>query len=89
MPKYKIIYDRKNCIGVGSCALLAAKFWKMNPADDKADLVDGKQNEKQKKDEVFELEIDEKDLHQNKEAARNCPVNVIKIFDEKGKEVTL
>ncbi|MBI2668954.1 ferredoxin [Candidatus Woesearchaeota archaeon] len=89
MPKYKIIYDRKNCISVGSCALLAAEFWKMNPTDDKADLVDGKQNEKQKKDEVFELEIDEKDLHQNKEAARNCPVNVIRIFDEKGKEVTL
>lgn len=82
MPTYKIVYDRKNCIGVSSCAILAEKFWKMNE-DTKADL----QGAKQVKDGVWELEIEEKDLHQNKEAARNCPVNVIKIYDEEGKEV--
>lgn len=83
MPKYKIVYDRKNCIGVSSCALLAEKFWKMN-ADDKADLVGGKE----KKDGIWELEIEEKDLYTNKEAARNCPVGVIKIFDEKGEQIS-
>ncbi len=83
MPKYKIVYDRKNCIGVSSCALLAEEFWTMN-ADDKADLVEGKENA----DGKWEREIEEKDLHKNKEAARNCPVGVIRIFDEKGKEVS-
>ncbi len=81
MPKYKIIYDRQNCIGVSSCAILADKFWKMNE-DTKADLIGAL-----KKNGFFELEIEEKDVHINKEAARNCPVGVIKIFDAQGKQI--
>ena len=88
MPQYKIVYDRKNCIGVSSCALLAGKFWVMDKKDDKAVLVGGKLVEgKNKGDHTWELKIDENDLEINKDAARNCPVNVIKIYDEKGKEV--
>ncbi len=82
MAKYKIVYDRSNCIGVSSCALLAEQFWKMND-DNKADLLGGTE----KNPGIWERIIDEKDLHANLEAARNCPVMVIKIFDEKGKEV--
>lgn len=82
MQKYKIIYDRQNCIGVSSCALLAEDFWKM-AADDKADLVGSKENSSG----VWERHIDEKDLEKNKEAARNCPVGVIKIVDENGKQI--
>lgn len=85
MPRYKILYDRKNCIGVSSCALLAEKFWVMDKKDDKAVLVGGN---KKGNDEAWELTIDEKDLEVNKDAARNCPVNVIKIYDEEGKEVS-
>jgi len=83
MPKYTIIYDRKNCIGVSSCALLAEEFWTMN-ADDKADLVGGKET----KDGTWQREIEEKDLHKNKEAVRNCPVGVIRIFDKERKQVS-
>lgn len=115
MPRYKIIYDRKNCIGVSSCALLAEKFWVMNRRDDKAVLVGWKRvGEKlvgaelvegelvvgklgggklvegtNQGHDTWELIIDEKDLEVNKDAARNCPVNVIKIYEEEGKEVTL
>ena len=85
MAKYKISYDRKNCIGASSCAILAEKFWKMDKNDDKADLVGGKKTG----DDLWELEIDELYLEQNKEAARNCPVNVIKIVNEKRKEVKI
>ena len=85
MTTYKIIYDRKNCIGVGSCAILADTFWVMNKADDKADLVGAAA----KKDDIWELEINEVRLEENKEAARNCPVGVIKIVDQLGKEVDL
>ena len=85
MPTFKISYDRKNCIGVSSCALLADKFWVMNREDDKAVLV----GSKSKGNDTWELKIDGKDLEVNKEAARNCPVNVIKIYDEEGKEVQL
>ena len=83
MPKYKIVYDRSNCIGVSSCALLAEEFWKM-AADTKADLVGAKQT----KEGIWEREIEEKDLHKNKEAARNCPVGVIKIFAKDGKQIS-
>ena len=82
MAKYKIVYDREGCIGVGSCALLALKFWKMTPENDKADLLGAKK----RKDGKWELIIDENDFFVNTEAARNCPVNVIKIYDESGKE---
>ena len=85
MAKYKIVYDRKNCIGARSCAILAEAFWTMDAKEDKADLVGGKNIG----NETWELTIDEKDLHVNKEAARNCPAMVIKIYDENGKEVTL
>ncbi len=83
MPKYKIIYDRNNCIGVGSCTILAEKFWKM-AQDDKADLVGAREIG----NGIWELEIDESVLEENKEAARNCPVGVIKVFDEKGAQVS-
>ncbi len=83
MSKHKIIYDRTNCIRVSSCAILAEEFWKMN-ADNKADLVYGKE----RNDGKWELEIEEKDLHKNQEAARNCPVAVIKIFDETGTQIS-
>ena len=85
MAKYAVEYDRKNCIGVSSCALLADKFWVMNREDDKAVLV----GSKPKGNDIWELKIDAKDLEVNKEAARNCPVNVIRIYDEEGKEVQL
>lgn len=81
--KYKIVYGRSNCIGVSSCALLAEKFWKMN-ADTKADLVGAKEVS----EGVWELDIDEKDVEQNKEAARNCPVGVIKIIAKCGKQIS-
>lgn len=82
MSKYKIVYDRKNCIGVSSCAILAEEFWKMNE-DNKADLIGGKENA----EGIWVREIDEKDLEKNKEAARNCPVGVIKIFTKEGKPI--
>jgi len=87
MTKIKIVYDRKNCISVGSCALLAERFWKMNQEDGKADLIGSRPKEGE--DDVWEREIEDDDLEENKEAARNCPVAVIKIFDKSGKEMKL
>lgn len=83
MARYRILYDRKNCISVGSCAAVAEKFWIMNKQDGRADLVGSVE-----KGEVFERWIDEKDLPANKEAARACPAMVITIFDEEGKQVS-
>ena len=45
MPKIKVVYNRKNCIGAGSCCIFCPKFWQMNN-DGKADLLGSKQNPK-------------------------------------------
>ena len=81
---YKVVFDRKNCTGVAACAIVAEKFWKM-AEDDRAELV-GSRNTG---DDVWVLEIKEDALKLHKEAARHCPVKVIKIIDESGKEVHL
>ncbi|RME78203.1 ferredoxin [Candidatus Woesearchaeota archaeon] len=75
MARYKIVYDRNGCIGAGACAAVS-KNWKMNDLDNKADFL--------------EAEFSEEDLEHNLDAARMCPVQVIKIINtETGEEVPL
>ena len=80
MTKYTVKYDREACIGAASCTAFSKRF--SIAKDGKADLKDGKE-----KDDIFELEIDEKELNELKEAASSCPVNVIHIYDEKGEKI--
>ncbi|MBI2666343.1 ferredoxin [Candidatus Woesearchaeota archaeon] len=81
--KYKVVYDRENCIGAGACVLAYAERFAMNSKDDKADLLGGV-----KKGSNFELEFTLRELEEFKSAAQVCPVAVIKIFDvETGKEI--
>jgi len=85
--KYKVIYDRKGCIGAAACAAVCPKYWEMN-SDGKADLVGATSSDG---GDTYELEISETDLKENidaalacnKDAAESCPVNVIKIVDMK------
>lgn len=76
--KVKVIYDRENCIGAGSCAVVAPQFWKMQ-TDGKADLIKSWFNKKTGNHEL-ELEIDEQTLAILKDSADACPVRVIKII---------
>ena len=83
MAKILIQYDRNGCIGAGVCAAVAPDHWVMNQ-DGKADLV----NAKEVSEGQFELEIDEKDLEVNKQAAEGCPAVVIHIINkETGEKV--
>ncbi|MBI2664842.1 ferredoxin [Candidatus Woesearchaeota archaeon] len=73
MPKkFLLEHNRPDCIGCGACAAVAPEFWEMND-DGKSDIKSGKSRE----DGWQELEIEEKDFEQNKQAAESCPVNVI------------
>ena len=83
MAKYKIRLNRTACIGAVSCEAMAPKHWKL--ADDgKIDLIGSKQID----EDTWELEIEtEEDIRKNIDAAKACPVNVIEIFDEKGKKI--
>lgn len=71
--KYKIEFDRENCIGAAACAAVNPDNWEIS-------MQDGKAN-------VKKTEIDETELRQNMEAATACPVNVIHIYDEEGKKL--
>jgi ferredoxin len=81
MVKVKIIYDRANCIGAGACAAMDSLRFKM-VGDGKAELINGKNIGEGK----FELEVDEDpNLIQ---AAKACPVEVIKIINaETGEKI--
>lgn len=82
--KYKVVFDRENCIGAGACVLAYAERFSMNKNDDKADMLGSMKNSQGQ----FEVECTLRELEEFKAAAQVCPVAVIKIFDqETGKEI--
>jgi len=81
---YILQHDRPNCIGCAACEAVAPEFWEMNQ-DGKSDIKRGKNLE----NGCQELEIDEKNYAENKEAADSCPVNVIHLVNKKtGERIT-
>ena len=81
--RYKIVYDRDNCIGAGACVIAYEERWVMDAADDKANLIGGKQE-----DGSWILEFTEEELAKFMDSAQVCPVNVIHIFEvETGKKL--
>lgn len=70
----KIIHNRKDCIGCGSCAAMCPGFFAMNTADGLADLKDGIPVE-----DHFELTVES--LGCAEDAAMICPVRVIKVVE--------
>jgi ferredoxin len=84
MGKYKIVYERDVCIGAASCVAVAPMVWELDK-ENKAALKGGT---KTRNPNIFEKEIDEKDLQINLDAARACPVNAIHIVEkETGKKL--
>jgi ferredoxin len=82
--RYKVVYERKNCIGAGSCISVFPERWKMNSRDDKADLIGGKEETKEKEVWIVEFTLDE--FENFKLSAEMCPVNVIHIYDQETNE---
>jgi ferredoxin len=74
LAKYKIIYDRKKCMGAAECEALNPLLWAI-AEDQKADLIGGRQNGKGQ----FELTLDDGDVEQNRKIARSCPMGCISI----------
>lgn len=83
--RYKVIYDRSECIGVLTCSAFYPERWAIGQ-DNKADLVGGSENKD--KQGTWVLEFDESELARFKESAEVCPVNVIHVFDmETGEKI--
>ena len=85
MKKYRVVFDKKACIGAAACAAVAPEYWEMKE-DGKAELV-GSTVDKDG-NEVLVLSHDklgeklQSALELNKEAAEVCPVQVIHIYDD-------
>jgi len=73
LAKYKIVYERVNCIGAAVCVAVNSKRWVLD-SDSKANLIGSIQT-----GDVFEIELDESEIGEMKQAAEGCPVNVIHI----------
>lgn len=71
----KIIHLRVNCIGCNSCVENAPHNWEIDLTDGKARLKRSAQ-----KDDVFIAEITELEVEDNKRAAADCPMKIIKII---------
>lgn len=76
MKKYRLIQYRENCIGCNACFEAAPDRWRMSKSDGKCTLVGGQQ-----KKGIFTAVIPDFELEENKIAAANCPVNIIKIVE--------
>jgi ferredoxin len=68
---FKIIHDKKICIGCGACVSLCPKYWEML-GDSKAFLKGSDLNPETNN---YELEVEEIGCHQ--ESADACPVQCI------------
>ena len=77
MAEFKVVYDRKNCIGAGSCAVVDPDRFFMDD-DGKASMKGAKDNAEGMSELVFETN-DRKIV----EAAQACQVNVIHVYDKK------
>jgi len=81
---YKIVYDRKSCIGAAACAAVAPDFWIM-AEDGKADLYKF-ETDKDGNQVLFvkesELTVEgKKAIALHKDAAEVCPVQAIHVYD--------
>ncbi|MCR4334989.1 MAG: ferredoxin [archaeon] len=73
MTKFKIIYNRNDCVAAGPCAAVDSDHFEINPKDGKADLIGGKETSPG----IWELEIEEDD--KANQAVEVCPAAVISV----------
>lgn len=76
--KIKVVFDRKACIGAGSCEALCPKYWKM--AEDGKAVLKGAEFNPNGEKYRLEAEVNKKDLSCLKESAESCPVQAIEIY---------
>ncbi len=70
----RIIQQRIKCIGCNACVEVADYRWRISTKDGKCTLVGGVE-----KRGFYSVIVDNHELEDNLMAAKNCPVNIIKI----------
>lgn len=77
----RIEFDRETCIGMFQCVVEYDAFERDEDAG-KAVLVDGEEREG-----VVTLEVPDGEELDAKFAARTCPVDAIRVFDDEGEQL--
>lgn len=70
----RIIFYRNKCIGCNACVEALRSRWRMSRQDGKSVLIGSKE-----KAGIYMVMVDDEEYLQNKKAAENCPVNIIRI----------
>lgn len=73
--KVTLCHKRNDCIGCGSCSLLAPRRFEMNAEDGKADMIGGKWHGT----EFMVAQIEEEEVTANRKAVDACPVGIIRL----------
>jgi ferredoxin len=71
----RIIQQRAKCIGCNACVEAADNRWRISTKDGKCTLVGGIE-----KSGFFSVIVNDDELDDTIIAAKNCPVNIIKIL---------
>lgn len=71
---YKIVYDKKTCIGARECEHIAPEFWQVGP-DNQATLAGSREVEPG----VFELDISDDQLKRQQQVKGCCPMGCVRI----------
>lgn len=82
--KNRIIHLPANCIGCNSCVENAPDNWEIDPADGKAIL-----KRAVNKHGTCIAEISGAEVSDNQRAAMSCPMGIIRVIDEKGKDISM
>jgi ferredoxin len=70
----RIVQYRDKCIGCYACVEAAPDRWRISRKDGKSVLIGGIA-----KKSTFSVQVSEIELPENRQAADNCPVNIIRI----------
>lgn len=70
----RITHLRAKCIGCNACVEAADYRWRVSRKDGKCTLVGGKE-----KRGFYTVVVGNEEFDANVQAAKNCPVNIIKI----------
>ncbi len=86
MVRYKIIFNKDDCIGALACFGMAPDYWEEDPPAKKVDLKGAKYN---KATNRYELIINEDKYIELQGSADVCPVKVIEVvkIDDQGNEI--